>query len=148
MLIMFGMGLTLRLPDFADYAVRVQAPATVLHEATRVLGTFLRDVIAAISDASSEQRTGIGHVNTAIAGMDVVTQQNAALVEEAAAAAASLEEQAAQLAEVVSVFRMDAASAPRAPASSIDSSARTSRSRELSRRVASSDTSAGRLPPR
>ena len=35
----------LSLPDFADYAVTVEAPATVLHEATRVLGTFLRDVI-------------------------------------------------------------------------------------------------------
>ena len=35
----------LRLPDFADYAVPVDAPGTTMHEATRVLGTFLRDVI-------------------------------------------------------------------------------------------------------
>ena len=36
----------LDLPDFRDYAVPVEQPATQTHEATRVLGTFLRDVIA------------------------------------------------------------------------------------------------------
>ena len=52
--------------------------------------------------------------------MDQVTQQNAALVEEAAAAAESMQEQAASLSEVVSIFKLDVASAavsrPRAPA--------------------------------
>ncbi|MGJ7488693.1 methyl-accepting chemotaxis protein, partial [Variovorax sp. LT2P21] len=61
-------------------------------------------------------------INQAITQMDQVTQQNAALVEEAAAAAASLQDQAGSLSQVVSVFRIDggAASAPalrgRAPA--------------------------------
>ncbi|MRX10310.1 methyl-accepting chemotaxis protein [Pseudoduganella sp. FT25W] len=65
-------------------------------------------VIAAISEASSEQRTGIGHVNTAITEMDSVTQQNAALVEEAAAAASSLRDQAASLSEMVGSFQLEA----------------------------------------
>jgi methyl-accepting chemotaxis protein len=50
---------------------------------------------------------GINQVNEAIAQMDQVTQQNAALVEEAAAAAASMQEQAAQLAQVAAAFKLD-----------------------------------------
>ncbi|MYM74555.1 methyl-accepting chemotaxis protein, partial [Duganella sp. FT134W] len=64
-------------------------------------------VIAAISAASAEQRTGIGHVNTAITEMDSVTQQNAALVEEAAAAAASLRDQAGSLSALVGSFQLE-----------------------------------------
>jgi methyl-accepting chemotaxis protein len=59
-----------------------------------------------ITAASSEQSTGIEEVNKAIVQMDEVTQQNAALVEQAAAAASALQEQAANLAGVVSVFRL------------------------------------------
>ncbi|MCU6500628.1 methyl-accepting chemotaxis protein [Rugamonas sp. A1-17] len=64
------------------------------------------DVVAEISAASSEQSTGIEEVNRAITQMDEVTQQNAALVEQAAAAAGSLQDQAAKLASVVAVFRL------------------------------------------
>ncbi len=64
------------------------------------------DIIGEISAASSEQTGGIEQINRAVSQMDEVTQQNAALVEQAAAAAASLEEQAAQLDVVVSVFRV------------------------------------------
>ena len=67
------------------------------------------DVVAEISAASSEQSTGIEEVNLAITQMDEVTQQNAALVEQAAAAAQSMQEQAANLASVVSIFKLDAA---------------------------------------
>ena len=63
-------------------------------------------IMAAITEASSEQSTGIGHVNMAITEMDSVTQQNAALVEEAAAAAGSMQEQAGNLAELVSRFKL------------------------------------------
>jgi methyl-accepting chemotaxis protein len=63
-------------------------------------------IIAAITAASAEQRTGIGHVNIAITEMDAVTQQNAALVEEAAAAAGSLHDQAGALARLVGSFRL------------------------------------------
>jgi methyl-accepting chemotaxis protein len=62
------------------------------------------DIMGEIAAASQEQTTGIEQVNQAITEMDGVTQQNAALVEEAAAAAESLQEQAGQLAQVVSVF--------------------------------------------
>jgi methyl-accepting chemotaxis protein len=63
-------------------------------------------IIGEISVASAEQSAGIGQVNQAIAQMDSVTQQNAALVEEAAAAAASLQEQSGILLQVVSVFQL------------------------------------------
>jgi methyl-accepting chemotaxis protein len=65
--------------------------------------------MAEITSATQEQTSGIEQVNGAIAQMDQVTQQNAALVEEAAAAAASMQDQAATLAEVVSVFKLDRA---------------------------------------
>lgn len=66
------------------------------------------DLVADISTASAEQSAGIEHVNQAIAQMDGVTQQNAALVEQAAAAAASLDAQAGELSAAVSVFIIDA----------------------------------------
>ncbi|QOL49357.1 methyl-accepting chemotaxis protein [Massilia litorea] len=62
-----------------------------------------------IDAASTEQSQGIGQVNQAIATMDDATQQNAALVEEAAAAAGALEEQTATLAQVVGVFKLEEA---------------------------------------
>ncbi|HEY6773554.1 MAG TPA: methyl-accepting chemotaxis protein, partial [Oxalicibacterium sp.] len=63
------------------------------------------DIMAEITAASLEQSDGIEQVNQAVTQMDQVTQQNAALVEEAAAAADSLQDQAKQLAQAVSVFR-------------------------------------------
>ena len=63
-------------------------------------------IIGEISAAANEQRAGIGEVNTAVAQLDQMTQQNAALVEESAAAASSLQEQAQRLAQAVSVFRL------------------------------------------
>ncbi|AOB33602.1 chemotaxis protein [Bordetella sp. H567] len=65
------------------------------------------DIMGEISAASEEQSTGIDQVNRAVSQMDEVTQQNAALVEEAAAAAGSLQEQAQRLAEAVSVFKIN-----------------------------------------
>ncbi|ABC39064.1 methyl-accepting chemotaxis protein [Burkholderia thailandensis] len=63
------------------------------------------DIMGEIAAASGEQSRGIEQVNQAIAQMDEVTQQNAALVEEAAAASKSLEEQGRQLTQAVSFFR-------------------------------------------
>ncbi len=71
----------------------------------------VNDIMSEITSASQEQRIGIDQVNEAIAQMDQVTQQNAALVEEAAAAAASLQEQADSLASVAAGFKL-AADAP------------------------------------
>jgi methyl-accepting chemotaxis protein len=65
------------------------------------------DMISEITAASSEQSAGIHEVNQAIGSMDAVTQQNAALVEQAAAAAESMQQQAAALAQAVSVFKVD-----------------------------------------
>ncbi|MDD3018580.1 MAG: methyl-accepting chemotaxis protein [Comamonas sp.] len=64
------------------------------------------DLIGEITASSGEQRDGIGQVNQAVANLDQMTQQNAALVEEASAAAASMSEQAQRLAQVVSVFNV------------------------------------------
>jgi len=64
------------------------------------------DIMGEISAASQEQTVGIEQVNQAVSQMDQVTQQNAALVEEAAAAADSLQGQARHLSQVVSVFRL------------------------------------------
>lgn len=64
------------------------------------------DIVNEIAAASEEQSRGIEQVNQAVSQMDEVTQQNAALVEEAAAAAQSLEEQAANLKQATSVFRL------------------------------------------
>jgi methyl-accepting chemotaxis protein len=74
------------------------------------------DIMAEISAAGREQEAGIEQINQAITEMDTVTQQNAALVEEAAAAAGSLQEQAANLATVVGQFRLDHANVGRAVA--------------------------------
>jgi methyl-accepting chemotaxis protein len=78
------------------------------------------DIMGEIAAASAEQSAGINQVNGAIVAMDNATQQNAALVEQAAAAAASMQSQAVHLAEAVSVFKLhgDVASgaAQRAPA--------------------------------
>jgi len=65
------------------------------------------DIVAEISAASAEQTSGIEQINLAITQMDQVTQQNAALVEQAAAAAASMQNQAGRLAQMVSVFRIN-----------------------------------------
>jgi methyl-accepting chemotaxis protein len=64
------------------------------------------DIMAEISHASQEQTAGIEQVNIAIGQMDQVTQQNAALVEQAAAAAASMQDESANLAQVVSRFKL------------------------------------------
>ncbi|MYM83332.1 methyl-accepting chemotaxis protein [Duganella sp. FT50W] len=73
----------------------------IVHSITRVT-----DIMSEIASASLEQSTGIEQVNSAISQMDEVTQQNAALVEEAAAAANSMQEQAATLSQVVSIFQL------------------------------------------
>jgi methyl-accepting chemotaxis protein len=66
------------------------------------------DKLVAVIAASSEDQAGsLNEINHAIAQMDQVTQQNAAMVEEATAAAASLKAESSQLAESVSRFRID-----------------------------------------
>jgi methyl-accepting chemotaxis protein len=72
----------------------------------------VNDIIERISVASTEQADGIADVNRAVGQMDDMTQQNAALVEQAAAAAESLHEQTVNLSDAVSVFKIDGVDAP------------------------------------
>ncbi|WP_269504073.1 methyl-accepting chemotaxis protein, partial [Burkholderia sp. IMCC1007] len=96
---------------------RIRTGSTLVDEAGRtmsdVIGAVQRvtDIMGEIAAASDEQSGGIDQVARAVAQMDEVTQQNAALVEEAAAAAQSLDAQAARLRQTVSVFRIDDATA-------------------------------------
>jgi methyl-accepting chemotaxis protein-2 (aspartate sensor receptor) len=78
--------------------------ADVLHSAEQVTG-----IMARISAASTAQTGGIEDINRAIGEMDQATQHNAALVEEASAAAQAMQEQAAELARAVRLFKVDAA---------------------------------------
>lgn len=91
---------------------QIQQGSTLVEQA----GTTMSDVVTAvrrvtdimdeISAASQEQSDGIEQVSQAVGQMDQVTQQNAALVQEASAAAASLEEQANRLEQAVAVFKL------------------------------------------
>ncbi|MGC2970414.1 methyl-accepting chemotaxis protein [Paraburkholderia aspalathi] len=78
---------------------------TTMSEVTQAVGR-VTDIMAEIAAASTEQSKGIEQVNEAITQMDEVTQQNAALVEEAAAASSSLEDQGRQLNQCIALFRM------------------------------------------
>jgi len=69
--------------------------------------TQVATIMDEITRANREQSLGIDGVNRAVVQMDMVTQQNAALVEQAAAAAESLKDQAASLAQTVSVFKLN-----------------------------------------
>ncbi|MCV2369993.1 methyl-accepting chemotaxis protein [Roseateles oligotrophus] len=82
----------------------------------------VNDLIAEISASTVEQTSGIGQINEAVVQLDQVTQQNAALVEEAAAAAQSMSQQAGNLVQTVGVFKLPADAAnvryiPELPAS-------------------------------
>jgi methyl-accepting chemotaxis protein len=74
-----------------------------------VVGSVKRvtDIMSEIANASAEQSAGIEQVNLSIIEMDGMTQQNAALVEQAAAAFQSLQDQAAELQRVVSIFKLE-----------------------------------------
>ena len=91
------------------------------------------DIMGEISAASTEQSSGIDQVNNAITSMDEVTQQNAALVEEAAAAAESLVDQAVSLMETVGNFQLINGGR----ASSGRASSRSATNRQISRPPAS-----------
>ncbi|MBB3214268.1 aerotaxis receptor [Herbaspirillum sp. Sphag1AN] len=89
-----------------DTGVQLVAQAGTTMEGVVSSVQRVTNIISEISIASGEQNTGIQQVNQAVTSMDEVTQQNAALVEQAAAAAASLEEQSVRLAQAVSVFKL------------------------------------------
>ncbi|MGB3288295.1 MAG: methyl-accepting chemotaxis protein, partial [Burkholderiaceae bacterium] len=93
------------ISEVADGSRQVEGAGGTMRE---LLASVQRvtEIMKEISAASEEQSTGIDQVNLAVAQMDEVTQQNAALVEQAAAAAGSLQDQARQLADAVAVFKI------------------------------------------
>ncbi|WP_137719257.1 methyl-accepting chemotaxis protein [Methylobacillus flagellatus] len=97
----------------SDSVEKVQGGTKLVEEAGKTMDEIVTsvkrvtDIMGEIAAASAEQSSGIEQVNSAVTQMDEVTQQNAALVEEAAAAAESLVEQANQLMDAVSVFKVD-----------------------------------------
>jgi methyl-accepting chemotaxis protein len=117
-----------------DSVARVDDGAKLVEEAGATMQEIVASVnkvstmIGAISSATQEQGEGIEHINQAIAQMDQVTQQNASLVEEAAAASEAMQEQAAKLAQVVSVFRIEAPAPARTAATAPAMRVRATRS--------------------
>jgi len=97
-----------------DSVGKVDAGSALVGEAGRTMQEIVEsvkrvtDIMGEITAASHEQTSGIEQINQAITQMDQVTQQNAALVEEASAAAQSLQEQAGGLVHSVSVFKLQA----------------------------------------
>lgn len=93
---------------------RVANGAALAHDAGRTMDDVVRavrrvtDIMGEISAASSEQSAGIDEIGRAVTQMDAGTQQNAALVEQAAAAASALDEQAQSLKALVGRFRLAA----------------------------------------
>ncbi|CAJ0797902.1 Methyl-accepting chemotaxis protein I [Ralstonia condita] len=100
-----------------DSVSRVQAGHTQVAQAGETISETVEavrrvaNIVEDIAAASAEQTQGILQIGQAVSEMEQVTQQNAALVEQAAAAAQSLEEQAQNLTQVVSQFRLDGSEA-------------------------------------
>ena len=96
-----------------DSARQVESGSSLVGQAGQTMAEIVQSVrhvtqiLGEIAEASEHQSGGIEQVNEAVAQMDEVTQQNAALVEEAAAASAALAEQAQQLQHVVGEFKLD-----------------------------------------
>jgi len=101
----------------SDSVEKIDSGAALVNQAGNTMTEIVNsvrsvsDIMEQIAYASQEQEAGIEQINQAIGEMDGVTQQNAALVEEAAAAAESLQGQSTHLAQLVSVFKLDGASA-------------------------------------
>ncbi|GGY41157.1 methyl-accepting chemotaxis protein [Pseudoduganella albidiflava] len=95
-----------------DSAGTVEQGARMVDEAGKTMGQVvdavrqLESIMAGITSASAEQSTGIQEISRAVTMMDDITQQNAALVEQAAAAAESLRQQAAGLSQAVGSFQL------------------------------------------
>ena len=91
---------------------RVERGTALVDQAGRTMDEVVQsirrvtDIVGEISAASGEQASGVSQVGQAVGEMDQATQQNAALVEQTAAAAESLKQQATQLVQVVSIFRL------------------------------------------
>ncbi|MFT7133989.1 MAG: methyl-accepting chemotaxis protein [Cyclobacteriaceae bacterium] len=129
-----------------DSEAKVSEGSTLVNESGKTLGEIERAVsevsamIADITSAAQEQTSGIEQVNTAVSQMDEMTQQNAALVEEATTASQAVAEQATNMAKMMELFQTDdsgpavqtrapAKSSPRAASSAVRSPAPKSRAK-------------------
>ncbi|HWW04617.1 MAG TPA: methyl-accepting chemotaxis protein [Collimonas sp.] len=112
-----------------DSVSRVDSGSQLVDRAGETMGEVVQavkrvtDIMGEISEASAEQSSGIEQINQAVIQMDHATQQNAALVEQAAAAAGSLEDQAQRLHQAVSVFRLQESHAQETQAAQVAPSA-------------------------
>ncbi|ONN67568.1 methyl-accepting chemotaxis protein [Herbaspirillum sp. VT-16-41] len=101
-----------------DSVTKVDTGSKLVHEAGQTMNEVVAsvkrvsDIVAEITAAGAEQSQGIEQINNAVVQMDENTQQNAALVEQAAAAAKALQEQATRLSQTVGVFRLDSSHVP------------------------------------
>ena len=104
-----------------ESVARVQAGSALVDESGAALADIVdsvkkvTDIVAEIAAASQEQSGGIDQVNHAVMQMDEVTQQNAALVEEASAAARAMQEQANELQSQMTFFRLHGEESAAAP---------------------------------
>ncbi len=109
----------------------VKAGSELVQDAGQTMGEVVRavqrmtDIMGEIASASAEQSTGIEQVNVAVTQMDEVTQQNAALVEQATAASQAMADQAEALRAAVSIFKVGESSASGSPAVKIASDIRS-----------------------
>jgi methyl-accepting chemotaxis protein len=106
------------------------------------------DMIGEISSSAQEQTSGIAQINQAIVQLDNVTQQNAALVEEAAAAADSLNQQAGRMVEVVSIFKLTGSAGAGVPQRSMGVVPQYSPARVIPRKSTPALVRATSSPPR
>jgi methyl-accepting chemotaxis protein len=96
----------------------VDRGADLVDSAGRTISQMVQDfsrvntTIQAISAATHEQSSGVGQVSVSVNELDRMTQQNAALVEQSAAAAQVLSQQASQLQQALSAFRLEPSAAP------------------------------------
>lgn len=104
-----------------DSVDKVKVGSELVDESGQTLAEIMEsvkrvtDIVAEIAAASEEQSTGIEQVNNAVTQMDGVTQQNAALVEEASAASKAMEQQSATLVQQIGYFRTHSGASPTAP---------------------------------
>ena len=126
-----------------DSVAQVETGSKLVEQAGKTMEEVVNSVrmvsqiVAEITSAGVEQEAGIDQINQAITEMDAVTQQNAALVEQAAAASASMQEQAENLSRVVSVFKLNATASQAAPRSKAASAARAPAAQPLAQSTAS-----------
>lgn len=95
-----------------DSVSKVEAGSTLVNQSGQTLADIVdavekvASVINDVSNAAIEQNSGIGQINQAITQMDEMTQQNAALVEESSAASRSMSEEAGNMNNLISFFRL------------------------------------------